>query len=137
MAQPKVIDGIVREGENFVFVARLVADDGSVLVDSSVSDWSLNVFNRSSSTPDVAIYTLPSPQTVTDVMQPSLTLDGYWDLDNIGYTFRAITDTQSVPALLVPGGEKLLWEYRMVTFNYGIKYVVFETRIARVETTPA
>lgn len=92
----------IREGEDLVIVARPTAQDQTVITDAwgfptdetdtvSISIYDLSVPDNASENP---VYT-DAATTADEVLLSSLTLDGYWTRDSIGYTFLLrITPTE-------------------------------------------
>lgn len=122
---PARIRSTYYEGEDIWTLWRPKGADGTLIVDSMVTNWDLYVYPlKDSGTPLTAIYSITA-QSVSGIMFSSAQTpaggDGYWDEDPDGYTFRhqlaysAITGASQT----FDAGKKYLLEYLLHTATYG------------------
>jgi len=78
------IIGTTMEGSSPMVMARIRADDGFALENAQVSEWDFDVFDLSSETPSVAIFTLIGQ---TSPLLTTLSTGNGWDLDSVGGNF--------------------------------------------------
>lgn len=78
------IIGHVREGESPTVIARVRTDDGFPLENAQVETWDFDIFDLSSDTPSVAIFTILDQ---TADLLVDLTTGNGWNLDAIGGNF--------------------------------------------------
>ena len=116
-----IIEGSFVEGEDIYLVARPTTADGQSLVHSAgtptVTDWEIYLYDKDSSTPNVAIYSLTAQAPGTAFFS-SLQTDGFWDgLDEKGYSFRI-----SIPAggFTAIGGHVYRAEVKVNTISFAM-----------------
>mgnify|MGYP006932687591 CR=1 FL=1 len=83
----------ILEGQTIWLTARPLGPDGAVLLRANIDSGELKVYDPKSATPDTPVDTVTlgfsgNPGTGTNCMWTALVTDGYWSVDNIGYSFQ-------------------------------------------------
>lgn len=116
---PLVLRSQYFEDDDIVTMWRPRHADGTLVIDSLVDDWDLNVYVQSDTTvPLTPVYTLTA-QAVAGIMFSSAQTpalgDAWWDEDPGGYTFRHTLEYADRIAALTPfvmqGGKVYRLEY--------------------------
>lgn len=134
MSEVLVTKGEIEEDTDPTFMRLLVDADGVALVQSDVvaSGITLNVYDLSSDTPDVAVTTLSSLDP-TVLMFNTLQTTG-WSQGSDGYSFR---HRVPVSGLGIVGGRTYAFEYRFqlaASQGSGVAWALFEVSVRPIRS---
>lgn len=125
-----VIESEFFEGADIWTLARVVGADNSTFVQSTADgspNWSLSVYNLSSSTPTTVVHTASG--NASDVLFNSLQPGGdYWSVDEIGYNFRHRLVGSAIPVASSVGGATYKLEFTLNTTLWGAVPIVHYAR---------
>lgn len=108
MAQPKIYEGSFFEGRKFWIMDRPVGPDGSVSINSDVTGYTLDIYDSTQQGNPTLVHTETTTGTLNLTEKAELTTDGYWTLDDTGYTMRLEVDPEAWNGEDAVGGRSYL-----------------------------
>lgn len=110
------------EGETWDTMYRLCAPDNMAFAPGGISTVTANVFDLSSATPTTQLVT-STTRLPAIVFFGTLQTDYGWAEDAIGYNFRDSISPSDLTGGAIKGGHVALIEYKVATFNYGVRQI--------------
>ena len=120
MPEPVIFSDPVWESGSKFPRARVVDEDGTVMIVNDFTACSFKVYNISSTTPGTAVF--ETNRTVATVMTNTLQT---WDLDSVGSNFK---DTVTTNEVSLEGGDTYRLSYLLTHTSKGNFPVLFEWR---------
>lgn len=123
------------EGDDWTALARLTADDGTVLIQSDFTDGDLFLYDKRD--PATQLYTVAL--TISAVVFNSLQQDGRWDKDRLGYNFRHKLTAAALVSSSVfwEGGHEYRAEYILNSATHGEVKACYDIPVIETYTNAA
>lgn len=117
MAQPKIYEGSFFEGRKFWIMDRPVGPDGAVRFASDIQAYTLDIYDSTQQGNPTLVHTETDDGNLTE--KTALTTDGYWTLDDDGYSMRLEVDPEAWTAEDAVGGRSYLLRLLYTSSEFG------------------
>lgn len=127
-----IAKGTAWEDQDITTLARIILPSRGGILQADINGTAtLNVYDLTSDSPDVAVITTSSIAG-TSILFDAYQLSSHWVADSIGYNFK---HTHNTAAGKLEGGRVYRFEYVFDTDNDGLVYVVSEIAVQSLYST--